>query len=180
MPIIKGKTVIAGLLIVAIIIAISYYLSGRGERNLIALLNGDKTVEILSLETKNQQRRLVCTDREVLRYITEIILKHPREITNRPSVGGIGHKCCMKFKNGGVYNGYFEVRDDSFTFSIDSQAVEESWPTHLVLLLKPVPEKVRQIFEFLNSNDKNIAGTILIVEDGKAPHKKYDASLVAK
>jgi len=114
-----------------------------GERKLLALLNGDPSADIASLEIVAQQRRVLCTDREVLGYLETMLLSHPKEMTNTT---GLSYHGAIKFSGGGTYDGYLSVRTNGFDISIASQAAEKSFPTHSIFLTPPVPEKVKQIF----------------------------------
>jgi len=163
------------------VLVMVYLFNQRGEREFLTLLNGDQKVNILSLETRGQQRQLLCTDTEVLRYFKDILVKHTPELKNGVSLGGSGaYKGYFRFEDGGTYDCYLYVGTHGFALSVASQAAEEGHPTHSIMLISPVPEKVRQIFDFLNEPYQNVAGTFLVLEDGKAPQKKYDAKLVAK
>ena len=51
---------------------------------------------------------------------------------------------------------------------------------HSVLLLRPVPEKVRQTFAFFDEPYQIAAGAVLILQSGKPPRTERDESLVAK
>lgn len=173
-----AKRSIGVLAVVSVLLIAAYFYSHRvGERKLVALLNGDQTVDILSFEAKYQQRRLVCTDRDVLGYFKEMLLKHPKEMTN---AGGFSYYGYITFAGGGTFDGRMSVGTNGFDISVSSQAAEEGFPTHSVLLVPPVPEKVRQVFEFLNEPPRKVAGTVLILKEGQNPERQYDASLVAR
>lgn len=144
---------------------------------MIALLNGDSTQNIISFETQYQQRRLKCTDKEVLKYFKEILSKPSENPGPNSAVSYMGY---FTFEGGVVFKTYIGINGKVFTISIPSQAAEESFPTHTILLTEPIPEKVRQIFEFLDEPYQKVAGTVLIIEDGKPAYTKHDASLVVK
>jgi len=165
-------TIVAGFLMAALA-----YRRLAGEHKLVALLNGDQTVDIVSFETKYQQRRLLCTDREALAYLKEMFLKHPMEMTN---VGGFSYYGYITFTGGGYYGAYMYIGTNGFNISVSSKAADEGYPTHSVLLRPPIPEKVRQIFEFLNEPNQRVAGTVLIMKEGKNLERQHDASLVAR
>ena len=171
----RGMGVLA--IVLGSLLAANFYSHQVGERKLVALLNGDQTLDILSFETKYQQRRVICTDRDVLGYLKKMLLKHPREM--HPS-RGFSYYGYITFARGGKFGGYMCVGTDGFDISVSSQAPEEGWMTHSVLLLPPVPEKVRQVFEFLGGLDQKDAGTVLILKEGQNPERLYDASLVAR
>jgi hypothetical protein len=166
------------LAVVSVLLIAAYFYSHQvGERKLVGLLNGDQTVDILSFETKYQQRRLVCTDRAVLGYLKEMLLKHPKDMTN---AGGFSYYGYITFADGGTFDGYMSIGTNGFDISVSSQAAEEGFMTHSALLVPPVPEKVRQVFAFLSDPHKKIAGTVLILKEGQNPERQYDASLVAR
>jgi hypothetical protein len=150
----------------------------NAERQMVSLLNGDPTVDLKSFEIRNQMRKLICTDREVIGYLKQMLLNHSNVI--REGSGGTSYVGTFTFNSGSTFVGYLGVFTNSFTISIPSQAAEESFPTHYVLLRPPVPEKVRQAFEFLDEPWQKVAGTVLIMDDGKGLERRYDASLISR
>jgi len=175
------KLTLFGIVFFAALLGLAAYYfhdSRLGERKMLALLNGDQTVVITSFVTKYQQRQVQCTDGEVLRYIAQAIAKHPTEMTN------MGNKFSyygyFKFNGGGTFGGYMGIGTNGFDISVSSLAAEEGHMTHSVVLAQPSPEKARQLFAFLEEPYQKVAGTILILEEGKLPRKQRDESLVAK
>lgn len=150
----------------------------NGERMLVAILNGDPKPEIQSIEVQYQQRRLVCTDREVIGYLKQMMLNHPN-MTMADNYA-YSYEGKFMFRDGGAFVCSLGITTNGFTISIPSQAVENSFPTHYVLLRAPVPQKVRQIFEFFLEPYQKVAGTVLILKEGKNIEKQYDAALVTR
>jgi hypothetical protein len=148
-----------------------------GQQKMIALLNGDDKITITSFATKYQQRRLICSDRQILDYIQEAIRKHPAIMTN---VGNFSYYGYFKFKSGGTFSGYMGIDTNGFSLSVSSLASEEGFMTHSVVLTQPVPEKIKLVFAFLYEPHQSAAGTVLVLEDGKPPRKEHDETLVSK
>ena len=174
------KLTFFGIVFFGVLVALSaYYIydSRLGERKMLALLNGDQSLVITSFATKYQQRRVRCTDTEALRCIGQAIMKHPREMTN---VGKFSYYGYFKFQGGGTFGAYMQIDTNGFGLSVSSLAAEEGFMTHSVLLGQRVPEKVRQLFMFLEEPEQTAAGTVFILEDGKPPRKEHDESLVVR
>ena len=165
----------ASLTILGILIVVRVYRSHIGEVRLVALLDGDQRVGLQSLEINGQQRRVLCTDRDVLHYFKEILTKHPRF----DSALGSSYHIRIAFTDGETVNNDIFVHAHGFAISVNSRAVEKGFPTHSVSLISPVPEKVRRIFDFMGEPCEKVAGTILSIEDNKTPEMRFDASLVA-
>jgi hypothetical protein len=174
------KLTIASVAFFGLLVAlISYHVRDfySGERKMLALLNGDANVDIVSLTTRYQQRRLQCTDTDVLAYLKGAMMKHPPETAG---AGGYTYEGCFKFKGGGTFEGRMSISTNGFDLSVGSYANSEGIPTHSVPLLRPVPEKVKQIFAFFDEPEQFAAGTVLILQPGKPPRREHDESLVAK
>ena len=145
---------------------------------MLALLNGDAGVDIVSLTTKYQQRRLECTDPEVLACLKEAIIKHPSQkggIGGRYTYGG-----CFKFKGGGTFEGIVWIGTNGFEISVGRHPDPDLIPTHSILLIQPVPAKVKLVFDFFDEPWQEAAGSVLILESGKPTRRERDESLVAK
>jgi hypothetical protein len=177
MKALEKKLILAAVIFFGLLIAFTFYIHWLGEKKMVALLDGNQSINITRLEINFQQRRLFCTDTDVLRYLKEILAKHPRGMSN---TGGGSYEGIFTFANGGQFKGALSIGTNGFYISIPSQAAEEAFPTHCVLLIEPVPEKVQQIFNFLNEPYQKIAGTVLILEEGKSIYTRHDESLVAK
>src|ERR1035437_2414802 len=109
----KKLKIAAVVFFVVLFALIAFYIRDvqSGERKTLALLNGDASVEIVSLTTKYQQRRLECTDADVLRYLKEAMMKHP---PGTMGVGGYSYRGLFKFKGGGTYQGPMSVGANGF------------------------------------------------------------------
>jgi hypothetical protein len=146
-----------------------------GSRKMLALLNGDASIDIVRFTTRHQQRRLECSDPDFLQYLKGAMMKHPPE---RIRVGDFTYEGTFEFNGGGRFVGTMFISTNGF----DLTAVPnmDDIPTHSVPLPAPVPEKVRAVFDFFDEPWQKAAGTVLILEPGKPPRTQYDASLVAR
>jgi hypothetical protein len=176
----KKQTIIAFTvfsLMVALVSSFRIHDSYSGERKILALLDGDASVDIERLTTMHQQRRLECSDAEVLRYLKDAMMKHPHQTLG---VGGYTYAGCFKFKGGGTFEGLMSISTNGFDLSVGSYANAEGISTHSIPLMRPVPDKVKQIFDFFDEPWQQAAGVVLILEPGKPPRREHDESLVAK
>src|SRR5258707_12279846 len=168
-----------GVAFFGLLVAVCFYIydTRLGERKMVALLNGDQRVLITSFATKHQQRRLRCTDGEVLRCIEQAIMKHPTVMTG---VGTFSYYGYFKLKGGGTFGGYMRIDSNGFVLSVSSLASEEGLMTHSLLLNQPVPAKVRQVFTFLAEPHQTAAGKVLVLQEGKPEREVHDEALGAK
>src|SRR6185437_2566222 len=85
----------------------------RGEQKTIALLSGEPNVRLKRLQIDYQQRRLVCTDPEVLRYLEERLRNHDphyREL-------GTTYELSLSFEGGGNQS-FFTYWSNSGDFNL--------------------------------------------------------------
>jgi hypothetical protein len=148
-----------------------------GERKLLAALNGDQMVKISRFETEGQQRRVRCTDTQVLDYLMQMLQKHPDFMTN---VGGYSYRGRFNFTGGGSFDTEMSTSANGFCLSLTRRAVQEGIPTHCVPMIGPVPVEVRQLFNFSEEPEQTAAGTVLVFEAGRPPYRLRDESLVAR
>src|SRR5712691_7330175 len=74
------KLKIAGIAVFALLLTtVLWQVSSlrSGSRKMLALLNGDASVDIVRLTTRHQQRRLECSDPDVLQYLKRVMMGHP-------------------------------------------------------------------------------------------------------
>src|ERR1017187_1726119 len=88
--------------------------ANKGEQKMLALLNGDQAQEIISFETQYQQRCMKCTDKEVLNYLKEALLKH----SSKGDYLGASYKGYFKFKDGVVFETDMTIGKKGFSISI--------------------------------------------------------------
>ena len=75
---------------------------------------------------------------------------------------------------------HFPAYVDAERFSLavpSAKPVEGFWPTHDIRLTAPIPNRVAEIFEFLNAPWEEVGGLVLIVEDDRRFRYEYDARL---
>lgn len=144
---------------------------------MMALLNGEATPNIVSFEATGQQRKVVCTDSEVLSYLKEIILRHP------PITSGAGcyvYEGYFKFEGGGTLEAIMLISISGFDLCMDRREAFMGDSTHSVPLSQPQPEKLRQMFAFFEEPWETAAGKVTILENGVPPRTQSDSSLIAK
>ncbi len=168
---------VVALIVISLVIVTSWPpRSTAGERKLVALLNGDPMVRLVSFETECQQRRLICRDQEALAYLEEMLMKNHQAI---PTTGGGTYYAHFGFSGGESYATWIGVRTNSLDISIASMATEESWPTHSVMLTDLQSGKARQMVDFLNAMDTTVPGTVLTMRTGSEPETTRDDALIA-
>ncbi len=146
-----------------------------GGRKMLALLNGDASIDIVRFTTRYQQRRLECSDPDFLQYLKRAMMKHAPQYKG---IGGFTYEGSFEFGGGGRFVGTMFISTNGFDLTVDPNM--DDIPTHSVPLLDPIPEKAMIVFEFLAGPWQEAAGTVLILEAGKPPRTMHDASLVAR
>ena len=140
----------------------------RGKDALDQLLNGDEQIHIVQLRIEYQQRRIICTNAQSLRYIEAQMrvrsLKQPN--------GGPSYLSNFWFSNGGFQSVYSSWGGDGFVlFFGDDREIERP-----VFFSAPIPEKVGPMLRLLQARYEDVAGTVLTVND-KQELTEYDTLL---
>jgi hypothetical protein len=139
-----------------------------------ALLSGDTSVEIVRFETEYQQRRVVCTDTDLLEHLKRALV---RPAPRGAVAGGLSYVGYFKFRSGGTFRTYMQVGKTGFTVSMPAEAAEEAFPTHDIVLPQPSLDKVKELFDFLQESNQTAAGTVLVMETGKPSRRESEPSL---
>jgi hypothetical protein len=156
-------------------IAAHFLNESRGEQKVIALLGGDPNIHINRLQIDYQQRRVICVDPEVLRYIEE------RFRNADPERNGLGttYSLSLSFEGGGAKS-FATYWSDYGDFSIYVGATPgEGGKGHGITLQHPRPQSIEELVEFLRKDYRKIAGTVLILEPGGSRVER-DGTLVAE
>lgn len=103
--------------------------SWRGEWKTIALLSGDANVRLIRLQVDYQQRRLVCSDPIVLRYLEERFRKYD---PNRRELGTT-YQMSLSYEGGGTRS-FATYWGDSGDFALFIGDAGEGGKGHGILL----------------------------------------------
>ena len=177
----KRKIVLRRFLFVFVVMGITLIL-GYGiiqERlassDLYALIRGRDDVKLTRLEINKQQRRVVCTDKVVLAYLASSLRNSQADWL---SGGGIFYEFSFGFSTGRQYqvNGYIHLNQWSLVVP-NANPKEGHGVTHAASLPAQIPDRVREMFEFLNARYQDVSGKVLILEPDQPIRYDYVASL---
>jgi hypothetical protein len=88
-----------GITLAGAVYGIAQLVEGRrGEQKTCALLSGDMNVRLQRIQIDYQQRRVICTDPEVLRYLEERFRRHEPE----PDFLGTTYQLSLTYDGGGA------------------------------------------------------------------------------
>ncbi len=135
----------------------------QGEAKTIALLAGNETVKIRSLEIRAQQRKVICTDPEVLRYLEQQFRNHEPH----PDFGGTSYHLRVRYEGGGSDElSTYWPNENKFCLFVGEPG--EGGKPHGIHFPKPRPKGIDEIKAFLSATIKDVAGQVLILESGKS------------
>jgi hypothetical protein len=146
----------------------------RGEGKTRALLSGDVNVRIQRIQIDYQQRRLICTDPEVLRYLEKRFRNHEPEF----QFSGATYQLTLSFDGGGT-QAFASYWDDNGDFNLFLGEAGEGGVGHGIRLTQPRPRGVEKSVNFLSKSIEEVAGSVLILEAGGSRIER-DESLVAR
>ena len=148
--------------------------SRRNEQMTRALLSGDTSIRLRQVQVDNQQRRVICTDPAVLRYLEERF----RGQETGHAINGTWYHFSLFFDGGGTQE--LEASwADSGDFEVDLGDPEDGGTAHVVRLDQPRPQGLEVLIGFLNKPISEVAGAVLIL-DGDGSRIERDESLVAR
>jgi hypothetical protein len=146
----------------------------RGEWKTRALLAGDSNVRLRRVQIDYQQRRVVCTDPEVLRYLEGRFRGHEPE----PQYLGTTYLLSLAYEGGGA-RAFVSYWADSGDFNLFLGEPGEGGRGHGIRLPRPRPRGVEELASFLVKQHDDVAGSVLILEAGGSRVER-DSSLVAR
>lgn len=146
----------------------------RGEQKTIALLSGDASIRLKQIQIDYQQRRLICSDPEVLRYLEERFRTFD---PNRRELGTT-YRLSLAYEDGGAAS-FSTYWSDAGDFSLFVGDPGDGGKCHGILLTNPRPRAVDELIGFLLADHQKIAGMILMLEAGGSRVER-DESLVAR
>lgn len=135
-------------------------------REMMGLLDGKPQPTISSFQIDYGQQRVICTDKAVCGYVADSMRKAIRGRGPDLAHGGSG-AFTFCFGSGSSY--YVEcayIFDKGFSVSIpEAEPPEAGWMTHEVDFAE-MPDRLQQIWHFLNRADSKVLGRVMTVEDG--------------
>jgi hypothetical protein len=144
-----------------------------GDQKTRALVSGSQQVRFARVQIDYQQRRVICTDPVVLRYLEERFRNHgqPR---NDPSTT---YQLTIEYEGGGRHAFGTYWYENGFSLALLD---DENGDGHIgISLPRPLPSQVEEIVQFLGEPWRQVKGTVLVVEPGSI-HRHYDQSLVVE
>jgi hypothetical protein len=145
----------------------------RGEQKTIPLLSGQPNIRLKQIQIDYQQRRLICNDPEVLRYLEERFRTFD---PNRRELGTT-YRLSLSYEDGGTQS-FSTYWSDSGDFSLFVGDPGDGGKCHGILLTHPRPRAVDELISFLLKDHQDIAGTILILEAGGSRVERDDCLVV--
>lgn len=152
----------AGLTFAGAMYGIAKLVEGRrGEEKTGALLSGDTIVRLQRIQIDYQQRRVMCTDPEVLRYLEERFRRHEPE----PDFLGTTYRLSLTYEGGGT-QAFASYWTDTGDFNLFLGEPGEGGNGHGIRLTHPRPRGVEELVNYLVKSHREVAGTVLILEAG--------------
>jgi len=128
---------------------------------MMALLKGSSDISLTGFTIQGQQRRVVCRDSEVCRFLTAC-LRH----SEGSSYYGSRYRILFDLSTGRNYDAMNSFAgENGLTLSIpEANPSEYGLSTHGVSFPEPVPDKLKQLWAFLDERDENVRGTVLTLD----------------
>jgi hypothetical protein len=148
-----------------------------GVAKLEALLRGDPTPQLESVEIDYQQRRVRCSDPDALRYLERCF----REGDKRPGLGGgTWYRLRLRFAGGGQVDATTYWSDNRFRLYMPYQEPDTGEEPRVRVAFRPsVPVPVAEMLAFLDRPWQEVKGVVLVVEPGGV-RREFERSLVAE
>ena len=134
----------------------------RGEEKTRALLAGDENIKLRSIQIEYQMRRIECSDPTVLRYLEE---QFRLKRTDAPVHPSTTYLLTMTYAGGGKCSILISwYTDDALSLYLEDLGVAEE--KRGILLIRPRPEGIDKIINFLGMHDSDTPGSVLILGKG--------------
>ena len=147
--------------------------NSMGERKTVALLAGNADIRLTSFRIKYQQRLVRCNDPQVLRYLEERIRQYDPKYQGMGTTYGLS----LSYEGGGTAS--FATYWNEGKFSLFIGDAGEGGVGHGIVLVHPRPQAVDELVHFLERDNREVAGTILVLEPDGSRFER-DESLVAR
>ena len=141
-----------------------------------ALVQGDQTVALESVQIDSQQRRVVCTDPVALRYLEDCLRRSDPDRKRWDTT----YRVQFRFVGGGILDAFSYWSGDGFSISMpDEDGTGEHWPTRGIVFQPPVPPAVEEMAAFLERPWQEVKGTVLFLKPG-GTRREFERALVAE
>lgn len=172
-----GRLVTGGIL--GLLLAIGLFLWGRSfivGMQMMQLLGGSESIQVVEFEIYGQQRKVICRDRKLCGSLTHAFRKAETGL----GAGGSPYSSRFKFSSGlwyTVING--GVFEKGLTPSIpEAHPFELGMSTHFITLQDPIPERIQEMWSFLlDEPHESAEGKVMVVEEGDVVRWEYDPTL---
>lgn len=134
----------------------------RGVEDAEAMLRGENSVRLSSLEIEYQQRCVRCSEPATLRYIERCIRENePAQLDDRTT-----YLVRLGFENGGVLEARTDWGRPGFLLCMpgDRLLQDGGEPRACVVFRSPMPTHVHEMIEFLLDDSGKSRGTVLVIE----------------
>jgi hypothetical protein len=136
--------------------------NGRhGEEKTRAMLAGNASVRLKRMQIDYQQRRVICNDPEVLRYLESRFRSYERD----PDYLGTSYQLTLTFEGGGCQS-FASYWTDAGDFNFFLGEPGEGGTAHGIRLPQPRPRGVEELVRFLAKPYQDVSGSVLILEEG--------------
>lgn len=155
-------------------LATCWWLERRGVENTEALLRGDESVRLDSLEIAYQQRQVFCTDPVCLRYFERCFRENaPSQFDDR-----LLYRITLRFSSGGSISLLTDWSKSGFSLSMpgDRPLQDGGTPRAWVVFRAPIPGQVKEMIDFLFDESPIARGSVLFLESN-GNRKETDPSL---
>lgn len=146
----------------------------NGEKKAQALLAGNAVIQLKRIQIDYQQRRLICTDPKILRYLEERFRRHEPE----PHYLGVTYELTLSYEGGGTQS-FASYWTDAGDINLFLGEPGEGGRGHGIRLTRPRPQGVDEMVEFLAKPHGEVAGIVMIL-DADGIRTTRDGSLVAR
>lgn len=139
------------------------------------LLDGDRDTKITRFVFENQQRRIICDNITVCRYL-ETAMRDARVPRSQP---GMMYDVEFTFGDGVRYRAESEVFSNGLSLSFPvANPPEDGWPTHSVYFRDgSAPATVAWMWDFLLAPHKEVSGQVLVIPEDANPYIFTDETL---
>lgn len=165
----------SGITVMGTAYGVSQWIDGqRGEEKTRKLLAGDRNLLLSQMGVEYQQRRVICTDPEVLRYMEERFRTHEPD----PQFLGTSYELLLTYEGGGS-QAFYCYCNDTGDINVYLGEPGEGGIGHGIHFTHPRPRGVEELVSFLLKPYREVAGSVLILEAGGS-RIEQDKSLIAR
>lgn len=160
--------------VVAVICSVVAVADRIASADLDRLLSGDTDVSITKIEIQYQQRRVLCSDKTVTSYLSDMM----RQSSSPANGNGASYYFTFHFSTGRQYSLCGVVDATQFSLSVpNARPYELGISTHDIVFRSPTPRRVNEIFHFLVLPWEEVGGLTLYSNENKLLRYEYVPSL---